>query len=269
MLHRIALALLLAASITLVHAATPAPIRVMVIGTFHLDNPGQDLHNMKVDDVSTPKRQKELADVAERLMRFRPTSVMVESQRRDPGAATLPRYREYLAGTLAPMKSEVVQIGFRLAKAAGLKEAFGIDVDGDFPYEAVQKYAEAHGQAALLEGEGTKVDGWLKEASDVLASSTIGATLAWFNRPERIALDNGFYQDMLRVGALDEQPGAALVAAWNKRNFDICARMIQLAKPGDRVVVLFGSGHAYLLRQCVAATPGFELVEPNTYLEAK
>ena len=103
----------------------------------------------------------------------------------------------------------------------------------------------------------------------MLASSTIGATLAWFNRPERIALDNGFYQDMLRVGALDEQPGAALVAAWNKRNFEICARMIQLARPGDRVVVLFGSGHAHLLRQCVAATPGFELVEPNEYLKAK
>lgn len=269
MFHRIALALLLAASLPHAIAAAPAPVRVMVVGTFHLDNPGQDLHNMKVDDVSTPKRQKELADVAASLLRFQPTAVMVESQRRDPGAATLPRYREYLAGTLAPSKSEVVQIGFRLAKAAGLKEAFGIDVDGDFPYEAVQKFAEAHGQAALLEGEGAKVDGWLREASGVLASSTIGATLAWFNQPARIALDNGFYQDMLAVGALDEQPGAALVAAWNKRNFEICARMIQLAKPGDRVVVVFGSGHAYLLRQCVAATPGFELVEPNDYLGGK
>jgi len=85
----------------------------MVVGTFHLDNPGHDLHNMKVDDVTTPKRQPELADVAERLMRFKPTTVMVESQRRDPGSATLPRYREYLAGTLAPTKSEVVQVGFR------------------------------------------------------------------------------------------------------------------------------------------------------------
>lgn len=269
MFHRIALAFLLIASIARADAASPAPVRVMVVGTFHLDNPGQDLHNMKVDDVTTPKRQKELVDVADRLMRFKPTAVMLESQRRDPGAATLPRYREYLAGTLAPSKSEVVQIGFRLAKAAGLKETFGIDVDGDFPYEAVQAFADAHGQAALLEAEGAKVDDWLKDASGVLASSTIGATLAWFNRPERLALDNGFYQDMLGVGALDEQPGAALVAAWNKRNFEICARMIQLAKPGDRVVVLFGSGHAYLLRQCVAATPGFELVEPNDYLTAK
>lgn len=42
--------------------------------------------------------------------------------------------------------------------------------------------------------------------------------------------------------------------------------MIQLAHAGDRVVVLYGSGHAFLLRQCVAQTPGFQLVEPDSYL---
>jgi Family of unknown function (DUF5694) len=39
-----------------------------------------------------------------------------------------------------------------------------------------------------------------------------------------------------------------------------------MAKPGDRIVVFYGAGHAYLLRQCVREVPGFELVEPNTYL---
>jgi uncharacterized protein DUF5694 len=247
-------------------ATAAAPVEVMIVGTFHMDNPGHDLHNMKVDDVLTEKRQKELADVAERLMRFKPNVVMVESQRRDPGAATLPRYRQFLAGTLEPSRNEVVQVGFRLAKAAGLKEAFGIDVDGDFPYENVQKFADAHGQAAILKQEGDKIDGWLKEASDLIATSTIGATLRYFNEPARLTLDNAFYQDMLQIGKLDEQPGAALVAAWNKRNFEICARMTQLLHPGDRAVVLYGSGHAFLLRQCVAQTPGFKLVEPNEYL---
>ena len=249
-------------------AAAAAPVEIMIVGTFHMDNPGHDLHNMKVDDVLTEKRQKELADVAAGLMRFKPNVVMVESQRRDPGAATLPRYRQYLAGTLEPSRNEIVQVGFRLAKAAGIKETYGIDVDGDFPYEAVEKFANAHDQAALLKQEGDKVDVWLKEASDLLASSTIGATLRYFNEPARLALDNGFYQDMLAVGSLDEQPGAALVAAWNKRNFEICARMTQLLKPGDRAVVLYGSGHAFLLRQCVAQTPGLRLVEPNDYLPA-
>ena len=249
-------------------ATAAAPVEVMIVGTFHMDNPGHDLHNMKVDDVLTEKRQKELADVAERLMRFKPNVVMVESQRRDPGAATLPRYRQYLAGTLEPSRNEIVQVGFRLAKAAGIKETYGIDVDGDFPYEAVEKFANAHGEAAILKQEGDKIDVWLKEASDILAGSTIGATLRYFNTPERLALDNGFYQDMLKIGSLDEQPGAALVAAWNKRNFEICARMMQLVKPGDRAVVLYGSGHAFLLRQCVTQMPGFKLIEPNEYLPA-
>lgn len=252
---------------TISTATTAAePVKIMVLGTFHMDNPGQDLHNMKVDDVLTEKRQKELADVAAQLLKFKPTAVMLEAQRRDPGAATLPRYREYLAGSMEPSRNEVVQVGYRLAKAAGLKEAYGIDVDGDFPYEAVQQYADAHGKSAILKNEGDKVDGWLKEASDVLAKSSIAAALRYFNEPARIALGNSFYQSVLQIGGGDEQPGAALVAAWNKRNLEICARMIQLTHAGDRVVVLYGSGHAFLLRQCVAQTPGFELVEPNAYL---
>ena len=53
----------------LAQSPTPAParIQVMVLGTYHFDNPGQDLHNMKVDSVLTPAKQAELADVASRL----------------------------------------------------------------------------------------------------------------------------------------------------------------------------------------------------------
>jgi hypothetical protein len=40
-----------------------------------------------------------------------------------------------------------VQLGFRLAKAAGLQNVYGIDVDGDFPYDAVLDFAKAHGQS--------------------------------------------------------------------------------------------------------------------------
>ena len=50
----------------------------MVVGTYHFGNPGQDLHNMKADNVLTPKKQAELADVAARLARFKPTKIAVE-----------------------------------------------------------------------------------------------------------------------------------------------------------------------------------------------
>jgi hypothetical protein len=41
---------------------------------------------------------------------------------------------------------------------------------------------------------------------------------------------------------------------------------VQLAKPGGRIVVFYGSGHAFFLRQCVTEMPGFKLVEANDYL---
>ena len=50
----------------------------MMLGTYHFGNPGQDLHNMKADNVLTPKKQAELADVAARLARFKPTEIAVE-----------------------------------------------------------------------------------------------------------------------------------------------------------------------------------------------
>ena len=57
--------------------ATSAPAQVM-LDTYHLGNPDQDLHNMKPDNVLTPKKQAELADIAARLARFKPTKIAVE-----------------------------------------------------------------------------------------------------------------------------------------------------------------------------------------------
>ena len=38
-------------------------------------------------------------------------------------------------------------------------------------------------------------------------------------------------------------------------------------QPGDRVLVVFGSGHAFWLRHFVQNTTGFQLIEPRDYLE--
>jgi Family of unknown function (DUF5694) len=56
------------------------------------------------------------------------------------------------------------------------------------------------------------------------------------------------------------------VSSWYHRNLLICANLLQVAKPDDRILIFFGSGHAFLLRRCVTETPGFRLVEPNDYL---
>jgi hypothetical protein len=243
-------------------AAEPAPVSVMIVGNFHMSNPGRDQHNMTVDDMLSPKRQAEIAAVTDALNRFHPTVVATEW----PAEITAERYPKYLAGTLDPSRNEVVQLGFRLAKTAGLKEVRGVDVDGEFPYEPVETYARAHGQGAILDEAQAEVGGAVKAQDEMLKTSSVAATLRYMNDPARIAGDNGFYRTTLKIGGGADQPGADLLTAWYRRNFLICANLVQLARPGDHIVVFYGAGHAFLLRQCVTETPGFKLVEPNDYL---
>ena len=255
-------ALLVAGNATAQTDAKPAPTQVMIVGTFHLDNPGRDVFNVQVDDVSTDKRQAELADIATSLARFAPTEVMVEW----PKAQVDEQYARFRADKLPPSRNEVVQLGFRLAKLRGLANVRGIDAGGEFPFEPVKEYAASHGMSprldAALAGAGKEV----QNLSQRVREGSLGSVLRYMNAPSRALENHGFYMDMLRYGDGDTQPGARLVGAWYARNLAICARLLQSLPEGGRAVVFFGEGHAYLLRQCVIETPGVELVEANDYL---
>lgn len=243
-------------------ARADEPVRVIVLGTVHLSNTNLDALNVAVDDVFAEKRQAELAEVDAALARFAPTAVALEW----PSETVAERYPQYLAGTLEPSRNEVVQIGFRLARTAGVDRVHGIDVEGDFPFDPVIAYAQAHGQTPIIDAAMASLESAVAATQQVVDSQSIGALLAHLNDPGRLAADHGFYRTLLRIGGGAEQPGVALLAAWQKRNLETCARLIQLARPGDRIVVLFGAGHAFLLRQCVSETPGFELVDPLEFL---
>ena len=244
-------------------AAADRPVQVMLIGTFHMSNPGADLNNIQTDDVLTPKRQSEIARAVDALAKFQPTRVAVEW----PAEVVTERYEKFLAGTLPPSRNEVVQLGFRLAHRARLTRVDGIDVDGEFPFEAVAAWAQAHGRqqeidAALAAGRAVT-----EKTTRFLATHSIGEVLYSFNEPREIALNHSFYPPLLTLGAGNEQPGAALVSAWYQRNFAICARLIQAARPGDRVVVFYGQGHIYLLRQCLSEQGNVQLVDARNFLK--
>ncbi|MDR3389337.1 MAG: DUF5694 domain-containing protein [Rudaea sp.] len=249
-------------------ARTAGATEVMILGTYHMANPGLDLHNVKSDDVLLPKRQRELEAIAGSLATFKPTLVAVESPAKSGAAAKVEKYHEYTEGKLADSRNEVVQVGFRLARQMNLPEVWGIDVQSDFPYDAVKRFAESHGPALQdrLDALDASVERMLDGLNRVLKAGSIGDGLRYMNDPQRIAEGNEFYRSMLLFGAGIEQPGAALLDAWQARNNAICARLIQLARPADRVVVVYGAGHSYLLRQCVREMPGFKLVEANDYL---
>jgi hypothetical protein len=145
-------ALLLAAAMAPAHAAE-AGVQVLVLGTYHFANPGRDIVNTKVDDVLQPHRQAELEALTAQLARFAPTKVMVERDADQHEGQRLPSYDAWRAGGRREVRNEVEQVGFRLASAMKHEAVYGIDADGDFPFEAVQAWAKKNGAEALLHAQ--------------------------------------------------------------------------------------------------------------------
>ncbi len=245
-----------------------AQVQAMVLATHHMANPGLDRHNIKDDDILLPRRQHELAAVTNALARFRPTKIAVESLAAGDWPARVVKYDDYLDRRLATSRNEVVQIGFRLARQVRLNDVWGIDVRGNFPYAAVKRYAATHGSPLpeRLDAMNAATEQMLYGLNRVLKTGTVGQALRYLNDPQNIAESNEFYRDVRGFGDGTNQPGESLLRAWQARNNAICAHLVQLAEPSDRIVVVYGAGHAYLLRQCVRDSPGFKLVEANDYL---
>src|SRR5947207_10766581 len=107
-------------------APASAPIQVMVLGTYHFGNPGQDLHNMKVDSVLTPAKQAELADVAARLAKFKPTKIAVEAFS-DRSDLVTQKFDGFTPEKLITDPDERTQIAFRLAHPLGQKSGHDTD----------------------------------------------------------------------------------------------------------------------------------------------
>ena len=258
--QRLALAAALAC-LPLTAQAADAPVSVMIVGVFHMANPEKDLHNVRSDDMLAPKRQAQIKAAVDGIARFHPTMVDVEGD----GLYTEQQYTSYRNRTLPPSHNERVQLGYRLGKRLEVP-VYGIDWMGDFPYQNVLDFAKSYGGKDILDKANADVETSVKRQNAVLRTGTVSAALRHLNDPKSIASDNAFYRRMLLIGYGNMQPGADLLTAWYKRNFYICANLAQLAKPGDRVVVFYGAGHAFLLRQCVSEMPGYKLVEPNDYL---
>jgi uncharacterized protein DUF5694 len=253
--------------------ADDAPIQVMILGTYHFANPGKDLHNMEADDVTAPRRQKELAELAQKLGAFKPTRIAVEKVV-DAADYKVPAYRAFKPADLATDRNERTQIGYRIAREQKHADVFGIDEESAtidyFPYDKVDAYAKAHGGQPRLAAMHAKVEAMTQELSAQQKTHTIAELLVWVNDTARVlAMQRDFQYGLLALGDHKTQPGADLNAMWYLRNAKMFAKLTQIAKPGDRVIVVVGFGHAYWLRHFVETTPGFQLVEPARYLAAK
>ena len=244
----------------------PTSTPIMILGVYHMQNSGQDAIIPEVDDVRAPKRQVEMQALVDQLAAFAPTKVAIEEQYRSTRSNEL--YAEYLAGrhTLSP--HEIQHIGFRLAKARGLKGLTPVDFpmwmsgwasdEMDLTRMAPRKpVAEADKPARQ------------REAEQRLRASTLSQHLRWMNSREYINPDHAGYLNGLRPSeGVYIYQGADPLVNWYKRNARIMANLMRSEpKPEDRILLLIGAGHQYWLREMAIASGDLCLVEAAPYLK--
>ncbi len=253
--------------------AAELQVEVMVLGAYHFGNPGRDVNNQKVDSVLVPKKQAELEALARALLTFRPTKVMVEMESSAADLA-LPSYRSFTLDRLRIEANEIDQIGFRVAKMAGHSDVYGIDEQpaaGEpdyFPYDKLQEAEAKFGQTGRITAANETFKPRLKAFEINQKVQSVGQLLAQINDAKQIRDERFFYYGVLDVGDTNAQAGADLNAMWYLRNAKIFAKLMHVAKPGDRVLVVYGGGHSYWLRHFAAETPGYKFVDPVPYLKA-
>lgn len=242
----------------------PAPVQVMIVGTFHMAG-GGDMINPNVKDILGERRQKEMQVLVDRLSQFKPTKIGVETG----SASPLPQQRlsDFLAGKYELGKSEIDQIALRVAQKSGTKEMFGVDWKKDLDVMGVLNHSEKTGQGHVKKAAMDFIE---KEIMPMMARMEIQTLTEIFRETNEPAWDeraHGLYQEVAIIGKGDDYKGADMLTDWYERNLKIAVNIRRISKPGDRVFVLIGSGHCKLLREFLSQTPGFEVVSPIPYLK--
>lgn len=248
----------------------PAPKpQLLVIGSYHMDNPGNDVANLQADDVLSPRRQREIAQVADLVARFKPTRIAVEWPQAKQDALDL-RYAEYREGKRALGRGEGEQLGMRLAKRFELPRIDAVDWNEMPPVDiAVIDYEEGAKrlkQEAFLAAMRGRLTERVRQGERRLHDGSVLDALRWFNAPEQLHDSNSAYFDYARIAAGDDYPGANWLQFWYGRNLKIFSNLTRIAGAGECVLVIYGAGHAPLLRQFAQQSGYFEVVDPLRYL---
>lgn len=99
------------------------------------------------------------------------------------------------------------------------------------------------------------------------AAAVILYLLRYLNTDTAIRANASVYSVLDGMGRDADNAGSAYVSQWYTRNCYIFSNILSVIQPGDRVVVIMGQGHEYLLREFVQLNPNLVSVNPLEYLQ--
>lgn len=251
------------------------PVEIMTLGVFHFAYPNQDVFQTTEEnqiDVLKDPWQSEILAIAKAIEEFKPTVIAVE---RDPSRQqfTDSLYKEYRGGRWDLSKSEIYQLGFRIAANMGLDKVYCVDDMGRHYTEILEIFGNETRMAAFedfymnsphREYSLARMDGREKVSS-------IAEELVYINHPDIINKSLSYY--LFHPFQYEEEAGDFTgvdfeTGRWFNRNLRIFRNVQRIpVGPDDRILLIIGSEHLNLLNYFFEISAEYRFVSPLPYLE--
>lgn len=232
---------------------------VMVLGVFHF---------RYMEDVLEPHRQREVVDLVNRIKRFCPTKVgvevVVDRQNEING-----EYQRFLNGEFELTGNEVHQLAFRIARDLGHQQVHATDWmhidDSDKEFLELGMQEAESKQPELIQ----ELEQRIERLKGAVRPGTVTEMILSHNNDELNTLDHQTYiRYTARLGNFPDYVGTFWMRWWYRRNLIIYSNVCRLAtEHDDRILIIYGSGHNYLLRQFIRESGLFQLERVESYLQ--
>lgn len=237
--------------------------RITLLGTHHFHTPGNDEHTVDLDDPLSPERQEELVALRKRLQDGPFDNVAVEipvgdQERLDEqyaatrNAAAFDSEAKHPDGP-APIRSEMVQIGFRVADTLALDSVHAVDSRPDFPdIDADWAIAEDPDSVPYPLHDAEEM---VKCEQAMIRDSTYIEALRRQNQGDQLRQGQSLNIAAALSSSNDGYAGSTQIGYWYERNARIFENLARVTAPNEETLFVVGASHVLPLKQLAQAAP--------------
>lgn len=255
-------------------------INVLLLGTYHFNNPGSDAIKNAERNILTPENQEDLDQITQSIIsKFKPDQIFVESDFNKKDGLNN-QYQLYLNNQYSKftdtikkqrykrycIEGETFQLAFRLAKKANIKQIYPIDSLIEMRLDILKKEMYSKNETKVLFDK--TLSKMTQSTNTCMEKKSLRDVFICFNEKEDLARNKGFYISLAnKINPDGKYFGSNLVADWYKRNLIMYANIQNQLEPKTKnIFVLVGTGHAAIFREFFENDENFNLIEVNEIL---